>query len=57
MIKPKFLQESGWLLYRKEIWVSEKKVEARYCCNDACQIVAWISRVAVEVVKKRFGFK
>lgn len=42
MIKPKFLQESVWLLYREEIWGSEEKVEARYCGNDACEIVAWI---------------
>ena len=52
MIKPKVLQEPIWLLYREEIWGSEEKVEARYCGNDACEIVAWISRVAVEVVKK-----
>ena len=57
MIKPKFLQESVWLLYREEIWGSEEKVEARYCCNDACKIVAWISRVAVEMVKKSLGFE
>ena len=57
MIKPKFLQESVWLLCREKTWGSEEKVEARYCCNDACEIAAWISRIAVEVVKKRFGFE